>query len=242
MSQKPYRAQNILATSEAAEFAGKISIQASSYEGFAFYAVSEIKGKRVDGSVDLKKAVELARKMAGQTAVAATGEVAAKVAKPVTNALSFSALVLGTASTMLGSKLSGQAYAAPAREAKPTREVEVREWPETTQFLFGGMTKCKVEGVLGVAIVEKLADEKGNLYIIAYKSVTGIEITRRREAGEAVDLAYELTGRTNGGQIKAGAAIVGGAAKHMGREAAIASGNALGALGDLLTRAGNGLR
>ena len=242
MSQKPYRAQNILSTSAAAEFAGKISIQASSYEGFAYYAVSEIKGNRVDGSVDLKKAVELARKMAGQTAVAATGEVAAKVAKPVTNALSFSALVLGTATSALGNALSGRTYVAPTKETKAPKEVEVREWPETTQFLFGGMTKCKVDGVLGVAIVEKLADEKGNLYIIAYKSVTGIEITRRREAGEAVDLAYELTGRTNGGQVKAGAAIVGGMAKHMGREAAIASGNTLGALGDLLTKAGNRIR
>ena len=242
MSQKPYRAQNILSTSAAAEFAGKIAIQTSSYEGFAFYAVSEIKGNRVDGSVDLQKAVELARKMAGQTAVATTGEVAAKVVKPVTDVLSFSALVLGTATSALGNALSGRTYVAPTKETKAPKEVEIREWPETTNFLFRGMVKCKVEGILGVAIVEKVEDEKGNLYIIAYKSVTGIEITRRREAGEAVDLAYELTGRTNGGQIKAGAAIVGGVAKHVGREAAIASGNTLGALGDLLTKAGNRIR
>jgi len=198
---------------------GKVGVYKTTFRGIDYFAVESMESDNVSASINPAKAIEKAMRLAH---VGGTGKAALDMAITSGKAVGTTALqaatlavsVVGLATKLAGTTVGGlasiaqgetykagaaavAAAVAPAVKHEKIQKSRVITEHEAQLTVYGSAS-VQIAGPFGEALVERLSDRHGDLFIVVGPS----EIERCREAGDAVDVALAMVGLTVGSQLR----------------------------------------
>ena len=237
---------------------GKVGVYKTSFRGISYFAVDSMINTEVAGSVDAHKAIQKAMRLvrvggAGKAALdmavisgKAVGTTALQVATLAVSVAGLAAKLAGTTVSGLSSLAQGDSFrlgasavaATVSPVAKPEKIQKSRMITEYEAALtVYGATSVRLSGPFGEALVERLSDRHGDLFIVVGPS----DVERCREAGNAIGTAMAMAGLSIGGQLRETGRSLAASGASIAGQAGRLTGSVLGGLATGLMKASDAI-